>query len=75
MPHDWTTLSDDAQVHLAREALTRASALIANQAEILAEEMELGHLADRGGPDALRLLAAIIRMNEAAPGTHAPGTA
>ena len=34
----------------------------ADQAEILAAQIETGILDDRGGPDALRLLAAITRV-------------
>lgn len=64
MLQDWTTLSDDAQLYLAREALGRAAELIAKQAEYLAEEFDAGGLVDRGGSDALRLFAAIIRMND-----------
>ena len=58
---DWTKLSTDLQLTLAREALRRAAQTIAFQAETLAEEMETGRLSDRGGPDALRLLAAVVR--------------
>lgn len=31
--------------------------------ELLADEMAVGALADRGGADALRLLAAIVRVS------------
>ncbi len=58
----------------SREALHRASTTIAVQAEVLADEMECGGLADRGGPDALRLFAAVIRVSgqdELAPIGHA----
>jgi len=58
---DWNLLSDDLQLALAREALRQASATIAGQAEALAAEIEAGTLRDRGGPDALRLLAAVVR--------------
>ena len=58
---DWNRLSDDLQLTLSREALRRAAETIASQAEVLAEEMECGALADHGGPDALRLLAAVVR--------------
>ncbi len=58
---DRNTLSDDLQLALSREALRRAAETIAGQAEILAGEMENGGLADQGGPDALRLLAAVVR--------------
>jgi hypothetical protein len=58
---DWNELSDDLQIALAREALSRAGAIIAAQAEVLAQEIELGNLVDRGGANALRLLAVILR--------------
>ena len=58
----WDMLPDDLQLVLSREALRRASHTIAEQAESLAGEMELGNLADRGGADALRLLAAVVRI-------------
>ncbi len=59
---DWTALSEDLQLTLSRAALQRAAETIAGQAEILAGEMECGGLADRGGPEALRLLAAVVRV-------------
>jgi hypothetical protein len=58
----WDMLSDDLQLVLSREALRRASETIAEQADILADAIELGDLADRGGADALRLLAAVVRI-------------
>ncbi|CAH2599889.1 conserved protein of unknown function [Rhodovastum atsumiense] len=58
----WDLLSDDLQIALSQEALCRAVDTVAGQAEVLAREMEAGTLADRGGPDALRLLAAILRI-------------
>ncbi len=60
---DWNVLSDDLQLVLSREALRRAAEIIAAQAEALAGEMEGGYLCDRGGPDALRLLAGVVRVN------------
>ena len=62
MLSDWHRLPEDSQITLAREALLRAAEIIAGHAEILAQEMETGGLEDHGGPDALRLLAAVIRM-------------
>ena len=59
---DWSVLSDDLQVTLSREAMRSASEIIAEQAEALACEMQAGRLTDRGGPEALRLLAALIRV-------------
>lgn len=57
----WNSLPDDLQLTLADQALQRAAAAIAGQAECLASEMEGGALTDRGGPDALRLLASVLR--------------
>lgn len=62
MRPDWNHLPEDLQLTLSREALSRAAKTIAAQAEILATEMESGGLADRGGPDALRLFAAVVRV-------------
>lgn len=60
-PADWNLLTDEAQLTLSREALRRAAETLASHAEILAREMEDGALLDRGGPDALRLFAAVVR--------------
>jgi Mor family transcriptional regulator len=69
-PASWTALPDDLQLVLSREALRRAAATLAEHAELLAEEMERGTLSDRGGPDALRLFAAVVRAtNEDAFGS------
>ncbi len=65
---DWNILSDDLQLVLSREALRRAAEIIAGQAEILAGEMETGCVQDLGGPDALRLLAGLVRVNGEALG-------
>jgi hypothetical protein len=45
----------------SREAMRRAAETLAEHAELLAAEMEGGTLSDRGGPDALRLFAAVVR--------------
>jgi hypothetical protein len=56
------------QLALAREALRRTVAAIAGQVGALAGEIEAGTLADRGGADALRLLAAAARaINDEEP--------
>jgi hypothetical protein len=57
----WNTLPEEMQLVLSREALRRAAETLADHAELLAEEMESGTLTDRGGPDALRLFAAVVR--------------
>jgi hypothetical protein len=71
---DWNVLDENLQLALSREALRHAAEKIAGQAEILAGEMENGGLADRGGPEALRLLAKVVRVTgatEMAPAGHA----
>jgi hypothetical protein len=61
MPSDWNALSDATQIELAQQALSRATATLAVQAEVLADEFARGNLADYGGADALRLFAAVVR--------------
>jgi hypothetical protein len=75
MLSDWNRLSEDAQLELSRAALRRAAETIAGQAESLAGEMEAGSLIDRGGPDALRLLAAVIRVTGESGRQHPAGHA
>jgi hypothetical protein len=74
MPADWNLLSDRAQLALSTAALAKAAETIACQAETLAEEMETGTLDDRGGPDALRLLAAVVRSISPGAAMMAAGT-
>ncbi len=66
---DWALLSEPLQLAVAREALARAAETIAGQAMVLAGEMEEGALPDRGGAEALRLFAAVVRVTgrEASP--------
>ena len=61
--NEWNQLSDAAQLRIAREAMHRAVETIASHAEMLAAEMEAGSIADLGGPEALRLLATMVRLN------------
>lgn len=61
MAAEWNYLNEGVQLALTRAALAQAADTIAVQAETLATEMETGSLDDRGGPDALRLLAAVVR--------------
>jgi hypothetical protein len=58
---EWNLLSEDLQLCISQEALRRAVETIAVQAEVMALEMERGAIVDRGGPDALRLFAQVIR--------------
>jgi hypothetical protein len=60
----WDMLSEDLQLALTREAMRRAAETLADHAELLAEEIEHGSLSDRGGPDALRLFAAVVRATQ-----------
>lgn len=60
----WNHLSDDLQLALTREALRCAAETLAEHAELLAVEIEEGVLHDRGGPDALRLFAAVVRATQ-----------
>ncbi len=59
---DIAVLSEDARLALSRAALREAAQAIAERAVLLAQEMEEGSVADLGGPEALRLFAAVIRM-------------
>ena len=59
---DWNCLSDEQQLALSRQALIHAASTIATQAEVLADEIEQGGFADRGGPETLRLFAAVVRV-------------
>ena len=63
MQNDWSMLSDESQLALSREALCRAAETFAGQAEVLAAEIDDGGLTDRGGAEALRLLAAVVRVS------------
>lgn len=62
---EWNMLPDDVQLALSREALRRAAETLAEHADLLAAEIEHGGLLDRGGPDALRLFAAVVRATQA----------
>jgi hypothetical protein len=61
LPSDNLRLSADLQLLVSRTALRCAAEAIATQADLLAEEMDCGTLSDCGGPEALRLLAAVVR--------------
>jgi len=64
-PAEWQDLSDTMQIALSRQALERAAETLAQHAELLAREMEGGSLLEQGGPDALRLFAAVVRATNA----------
>ncbi len=65
--NDWNRLSDELQLFVAETALQQAAETLAQQAEAIAREMEAGSLSDRGGPDALRLFAAVARIGNGQP--------
>ena len=58
---EWNTLPEPLQLYLARQAFQQAAETIADQADALAGEFDAGTLSDRGGAEALRLMAAIVR--------------
>lgn len=62
---DWNHLPDEVQLAMSREALRRAVETLVFHAELLATEISDGSLADRGGPDALRLFPSIVRFTQA----------
>jgi hypothetical protein len=57
---EWNFLSDEMQLVLAREAFRQALATITDHAGALAGAIEAGTIADRGGPEALRLFVAVL---------------
>ncbi len=71
---EWHSISEPLQLQLAQEAMRQASANIAAYAEALAEEMEGGFMSDRGGNEALRLFATLVRSLNA-PSTEMVGHA
>jgi hypothetical protein len=58
---EWTALSEPLQLELAAAAMNKASESLAVYAEMLAEEIGAGLITDRGGAEALRLFAAMVR--------------
>lgn len=62
MLQDWCLLSDEQQIALSRQALGQAMRSVVVQAECLAYAIETGDLDDRGGPEALRLFAQLVRQ-------------
>jgi Mor family transcriptional regulator len=60
---EWLRLTESQQTEVARRAMQIAIVTLADQAEVLAREMEEGCLLDRGGPDALRLLSKVMRIS------------
>ncbi len=64
MSSSWNRLARAERLRLSREALRHAAETIADQAETLAREMDAGSLADHGGAEALRLLAAVVRIGQ-----------
>jgi hypothetical protein len=63
---DWDSLPEPLQLQLTQAALREASKNLAAYADALASEIEAGFMADRGGYDALRLFANLVRAVHAA---------
>ncbi len=63
---DWERLSEPLQLQLAQAAMREASKNLAAYADALASEIECGFMADRGGFEALRLFATLVRSVHAA---------
>ena len=61
MVTSWDSLEEPSQLALSRAALERAVGIVADRAETLANEIERGCIADRGGVEALRLFATLTR--------------
>eukprot|EP01037_Dinobryon_pediforme_P018469 gene18469-18745_t len=57
----WNCLPDELQLTVTRQAMLIATQATAHQADLLAHEFEAGFLPDRGGSEALRLLATLLR--------------
>lgn len=62
MTPGWNDLPDPLQLLVAQRAMRRAACTIAGQAEQLAGAIEDGGLRGLDGPEALRLLAVLIRL-------------
>ncbi len=70
MSCSWNTLPTDLKLVVTRQALVMATEASAHQADLLADEFEHGTLTDRGGSEALRLLAALLRTQTKAGADH-----
>ncbi len=58
----WNDLPADCQLWLAERAMQRAYAIVMQEAEALAGEIDRGDIEDPGGADALRLLVRLFRL-------------
>lgn len=58
---EWSAISDDLQLALARQAMRRATHIIADQADLFAVQFSSEVLRDRGAADALHLFAVLLR--------------
>ena len=57
----WTCLPTPVRLWVAESAMARAAKLLAKEAESLAAEIDDDLISDRGGAEALRYFARIIR--------------
>ena len=62
---EWHGMSDELQLLLAQQAMRRASFIIADQADLFAQQFASATLVDRGAADALKLFAVLLRDTSA----------
>jgi hypothetical protein len=62
---EWHSISEELQLALAKQAMRRASVIIADQADLFAVQFANATLQDRGAAEAIRLFAALLRETSA----------
>ena len=62
---EWHSISEALQLELAKQAMHRASVIIADQADLFAVQFATQILQDRGAADALKLFATLLRETSA----------
>ena len=62
---EWHSITDELQLVLANQAMRRAAAIIADQADLLAVQFATLILQDRGAAEALKLFATLLRETSA----------
>jgi hypothetical protein len=62
---EWHGISEELQLALATQAMRRAAAIIADQADLFAVQFANATLQDRGAVEALKLFATLLRETSA----------
>ncbi len=62
---EWHSISESLQLELAKQAMRRASVIVADQADLFAVQFTTQILQDRGAADALKLFATLLRETSA----------